>query len=217
MQQSVIRQLRARTARWSCIRCCPDRLSPGRKDGVPSRLRIQSCSARLARAFEIVPRRIAKSTCSVEKARPNLFVSACNSLAILVSVQPFGSSSKTRNTREDRPENTLVLGTEFEGVLHSLLCMPSRWSVKVPGTLIETLPARSRKLTSFSMQNACERGGRDWADESKGNTLPEGLQPTEGFDVQFGCERPGGHEQGSDSVAPPGPPSRIGLFWLAQE
>ena len=34
MRQPVIRHLRARTLRWSCIRCCPYRLSPGREDGV---------------------------------------------------------------------------------------------------------------------------------------------------------------------------------------
>jgi len=28
--------------------------------------------------------------------------------------------------------------------------------------------------------------------------------------------RPGGRGRGSDSVAPPGPPSRIGVFWLAR-
>src|SRR5207253_5181975 len=37
---------RARTLRRSCIRCCPDRLSPGREDGVPSRLRFRSPECR---------------------------------------------------------------------------------------------------------------------------------------------------------------------------
>src|SRR2546430_3543845 len=46
MWQAVIRQLRARTLRWSCIRCCPDRLSPGREDGVPSQLRSHSPECR---------------------------------------------------------------------------------------------------------------------------------------------------------------------------
>jgi hypothetical protein len=32
--------------RWSCIRCCPDRLSPGREDGVPSQFRSRSPKCR---------------------------------------------------------------------------------------------------------------------------------------------------------------------------
>src|SRR5438876_12262568 len=32
--------------RCSCIRCCPDRRSPGREDGVPSRLRSRSPECR---------------------------------------------------------------------------------------------------------------------------------------------------------------------------
>src|SRR5882762_1062048 len=45
-REPVIRQLRARTLRWSCIRCCPNRLSPDREDGVPFQLRSHSPECR---------------------------------------------------------------------------------------------------------------------------------------------------------------------------
>jgi hypothetical protein len=41
-REPIIRQLRARTLRCSCIRCGPDRLSRDREDGVPSQLRSHS-------------------------------------------------------------------------------------------------------------------------------------------------------------------------------
>ena len=45
MRRPVVRQLRARTLRWSCICCCLDGPSPGREDGVPSQLqsRLPEC------------------------------------------------------------------------------------------------------------------------------------------------------------------------------
>ncbi len=44
--QPISRQPRARTLRRSCIRCCPDRLSPAGEDGVTSRLRFRSPECR---------------------------------------------------------------------------------------------------------------------------------------------------------------------------
>ena len=86
-------------------------------------------------------------SCCVEDARPILFVSAAISSAISVKVRGFGFSSNW--SPDDRPEKTFVAGSRFGAAFDFLLRMPSRWSVNVPGTLMEILPSRSRKSIPF--------------------------------------------------------------------
>lgn len=64
----------------------------------------------------------------------------------------FGFLSRTRRMRDDRPEKTLVKTGEADSAVRSLPRSPRRWSVNVPGTLIEIFPARSMKSMPCSMQ-----------------------------------------------------------------
>ena len=111
----------------------------------------------LESAFEIDPWLIANSI-GWRKICWARFPSAASSFAISVSDHTFGFSSRTRNTREERPENTFVLRDESVGWFRSVLRRPKRCSVNLPGTWMETFPARSRKSMLFATQYACACG-----------------------------------------------------------